>query len=110
MEFRPHRGNVKALLKSPGVARMLTQKAHPIARKIQANTPVSKRAGGGGTARSTKVEAPDKSVVGDRVRVRVTQTAYTGRRRPRGGAAAPLQFGNAITTQRSHMTRALGSS
>lgn len=107
VEFHPHRGNVKALLKSPQVAAMLTQKAHPMARRIQGDTPKSKRAGGGGTARSTKVEAPDKSASGDRVRVRITQRSYSGRRRPRGGAAAPLQFGNKITEQRSHMTRSL---
>lgn len=107
MEFRPNPRNVKALLKSKQVAAMLTAKAQPIARRIQADTPKSKRVGGGGTARSTTVEAPDKSLVGDRVRVRITQTAYTGRKRPRGGAAAPLQFGNAITRQRSHMTRSL---
>lgn len=102
-EFRPSPRNVKALLKSPQVGAMLTAKARPIAARIRANTPRDT----GGTAASTTVNAPDLSVVGDRVRVRISQTAYTGRNRPRGGAAAPLQFGNAITRQRGHMTRAL---
>lgn len=107
-EFRPNGRNVKQLLKSRQVAAMLTAKAQPLAQRIKASTPRSDRPGGGGTAASTEVQPPDKSIVGDRVRVRITQTAYTGRNRPRGGAAAPLQFGNAITEQRSHMTRALG--
>lgn len=103
MEFRPSRGNVKALLKSPQVGAMLSAKARPIAARIKAATPRST----GGTAASTKVHAPDKSVVGDRLRVRISQTAYAGRNRPKGGAAAPLQFGNKITRQRAHMTRGL---
>lgn len=106
-EFRPNQRNIRALLKSKRVGTMLEAKAQPIAEKIRANTPVSNRPGGGGTAASTQVLQQDMSVKGDRVRVRIAQTAYTGKNRPRGGAAAPLQFGNAITEQRSHMTRAL---
>lgn len=106
VEFRPNRGNVKSLLRSPQVAAMLEARAKPIAARIKADTPVSNEPGGGGTAASTNVEGPDKGLDG-RARVRITQTAYTGKNRPRGGAAAPLQFGNAITRQRSHMTRGL---
>ncbi len=108
-EFRPNSRNVRTLLKSRQVGAMLEAKAQPLAQKIKANTPRSNRPGGGGTADSTKVQSPDKSLTGDRVRVRISQTTYSGRNRPRGGAAAPLQFGNAVTEQRSHMTRALGT-
>lgn len=107
MEFRPNPRNVRALLRSDQVGVALTSIARPIADRIRSDTPRSRRAGGGGTAASTTVQPPDRSIDGGRVRVRITQTAYTGRNRPRGGAAAPLQFGNAVTEQRSHMTRSL---
>lgn len=107
VEFRPDPRGLKELLKSREVAAMLQRAAPPLAARIRAATPVSHEPGGGGTAASTRVENPDKSILGDRVRVRITQLAYTGHDRPRGGAAVPLQFGNAITRQRSQFARGL---
>lgn len=107
MEYRPTRGNIRALLRSRQIGVMLERTAQPIAARIRADTPVSRRPGGGGTMASTTVEPHELTPDGSRQRVRITQAAYTGRNRPRGGAAAPLQFGNSITRQRSHMTRGL---
>lgn len=108
VKFEPDPRGLKELLKSKQVAAMLERAAPPLAARIRAATPVSHRPGGGGTAASTTVDRADMSLVGDRVRVRISQRSYSGRNRPAGGAAAPLQFGNAITEQRSQFARGLG--
>lgn len=105
-EFKPNARNVRTLLKSKRVEAALMGPANKYAQALQQVTPQSNRKGGGGTARSTKVEPGHKSASGDRVAVRVSQTSYSGRGRPRGGAAAPLQFGNAITDAVSHFDKA----
>jgi hypothetical protein len=109
-EFRANSKNVKSLLKSKRVEQQaLMPAAHKLAPIVAAMTPRSNRPGGGGTAASTRVEGGHMSVKGDRVAVRVLQTAYTGRNRPRGGAAGPLEFGNAITRQRNQFGKALAT-
>ncbi|RZT87462.1 hypothetical protein EV383_4386 [Pseudonocardia sediminis] len=108
--FRPNQRNVRALLKS---RRIEQQALRPAAEKfapiLAGFTPKSNRAGGGGTARSTRVEGGHKSVTGDRVAVRVVQDSYSGRNRPRGGAAVPQDVGNSVTTERNYVAKALGA-
>ncbi|MBE7195421.1 MAG: hypothetical protein INR66_23455 [Gordonia polyisoprenivorans] len=109
-QFAPHQGNVRSLLKSKRVEQQaLMPAARKLAPLVAANTPKSKRPGGGGTAASTRIEPGHMSVKGDRVAVRVVQTSYSGRKRPRGGAATPLQLGNEITTQRNQFGKALAA-
>lgn len=108
-EFRANPQNVKALLKSRRVEQQaLLPAARKLAPIVAAMTPKSNRRGPH-TADSTRIEDGHMSIKGDRVAVRVVQTAYTGRNRPRGGAAAPLQFGNTITDQRDQFGKALAA-
>ncbi len=110
-KFSPHGGNIKTLMKSDQVRqRALKPIAEKLAPIVAAMTPAGSGPEGGGTRASTRVDANGHmSSKGDRVAVRVVQTAYTGRNRPRGGAALPLQYGNAITTQRNQFGKALAS-
>lgn len=107
-QFKFRNRDIRKLLMSGQVEqRALMPVARRLAPILAGLTPKESGPGGGGTAASTSIEGGHKSIKGDRVAVRVSQRSYTGRDRPRGGAAAPLQWGNAVSRKRAQFTKAL---